>query len=315
MTRPAADRDIDAERTFLRGRSAPIEYIARTRAYYEALGYPAYRWAQNDDVPFTRLAKPLAAARLALITTAAPFDPARGDQGPDAPYNAGAKFYTVYERPRQPPPDLRISHVAYDRTHTRAADPNTWLPLRALEHALAEGRIGALADRVIGMPTDRSQAKTLARDAPAVLRACNAQRVDAALLVPNCPVCHQSTSLVARHLEANGIATVVMGCALDIVARCGVARFHFSDFPLGTSAGKPFDEPSQRATLAGALDLLESATGPRTIVVSPQHWADDDRWKDDFLNIDRLTAYDRQRLRDEFDAQKVIAKERKGTAR
>ena len=311
----AADRNVSAESEAAERapwRTAPIDYIARTRAYYEALGYPAYRWAQHDDTPFTRLAMPLAAARLALITTAAPFDRAHGDQGPDAPYNARAKFYAVYQRPRQPPPDLRISHVAYDRVHTRAADPNTWLPIHALEHALASGRIGALAERVIGMPTDRSQSKTLERDAPDVLSACREQRVDAALLVPNCPVCHQSTSLVARHLEANGIATVVLGCARDIVALCGVARFHFSDFPLGNSAGKPFDGPSQRATLAGALDLLDTATGPCTIVASPQRWADDDRWKDDFLNIDHLTAYDRQRLRDEFDAQKAIANGIKG---
>jgi len=310
MTEPVADRRATPQATA--ARAAPIEYIARTRAYYEALGYPAYRWAQHDTVPFAPLARPLAAARLALITTAAPFDPALGEQGPAAPYNAAAKFYTVYRRPRRPVPDLRISHVAYDRVHTHAADPNTWLPIRALERALSEGRIGALADDVIGMPTDRSRSQTLARDAPQVLRACTEQRVDAALFVPNCPVCHQSTSLVARHLEANGIATVVMGCARDIVERCGVARFLFSDFPLGNSAGKPFDDASQRATLAAALDLLESARGPRTVVESPQRWAEDERWKDDFLNIDRLTAYDRQRLRDEFDAQKTIAKGLKG---
>ena len=306
MTEPLASR-ASSERATDR-RAPPIDYIARTRAYYAALGYPAYRWARYDDVPFTPLANPLAATRLALITTAAPFDPALGDQGPHAPYNAAAKFYTVYERPLRPTPDLRVSHIGYDRVHTSAADPNTWLPVRALERALAAGRIGALADRVIGMPTDRSQAQTIARDAPAVLRSCIEQRIDAALLVPNCPVCHQSTSLVARHLEAHGIATVVMGCARDIVAQCGVARFLFSDFPLGNSAGKPFDEASQRATLEAALDLLERATAPRTIVASPQRWADDDRWKDDFLNIERLSPYDRERLREEFDAQKAIAK-------
>ena len=66
-------------------------------------------------------------------------------------------------------------------------------------------------------------------------------KVDAAVLVPNCPVCHQTVSLVARHLEANGISTVVMGCAKDIVEHAAVPRFLFSDFPLGNSAGKPHD--------------------------------------------------------------------------
>jgi len=48
-------------------------------------------------------------------------------------------------------------------------------------------------------------------------------------------------SLVSRHLEANGISTVVIGSARDIVEECGVARFVFSDFPLGNPCGKPYD--------------------------------------------------------------------------
>ena len=66
-------------------------------------------------------------------------------------------------------------------------------------------------------------------------------------------------SLVARHLEANGIATVVVGSARDIVEECGVARFLFSDFPLGNPCGKPDDVAMQQAITGFAFDLLESA--------------------------------------------------------
>jgi hypothetical protein len=48
---------------------------------------------------------------------------------------------------------------------------------------------------------------------------------------------YQTVSLAARHLEENGIATVVMGCAKDIVEFVGVPRFLFSDFPLGNATG------------------------------------------------------------------------------
>ena len=72
-------------------------------------------------------------------------------------------------------------------------------------------------------------------------------------------------SLVARHLEANGIPTVIMGCAKDIVEHCGVSRFLFSDFPLGKSAGRPGDPESQSQTLELALRLLESAVGPPSL--------------------------------------------------
>jgi hypothetical protein len=293
-------------------RRAPIAYMARTRAYYAALGYPAYAWATHDSMPFTRLRRPLAEARVALVTTAAPFDPSCGDQGPGAPYNAAAKFYAVYERGVRPAPDLRISHVAYDRTHTHAEDRNTWLPIAALEAAAAAGRIGALVDHVIGLPTDRSQRLTRERDAPDVVAACRRLDADAAVLVPNCPVCHQSAGLVARALEAAGIATVVMGAARDVVEHCRVARFVFSDFPLGNSAGKPFDAASQRATLALALGLLESAERPETTWVSPQRWADDDTWKDDYLDLAALSPAALAARRTEFDAQKAIARNRRG---
>jgi hypothetical protein len=64
-------------------------------------------------------------------------------------------------------------------------------------------------------------------------------------------------------LEADGIATVIMGCARDITEYVGAPRFLLSDFPLGNSAGKPHDMASQDQTLALALDLLEQARHPR----------------------------------------------------
>jgi crotonobetainyl-CoA:carnitine CoA-transferase CaiB-like acyl-CoA transferase len=70
-------------------------------------------------------------------------------------------------------------------------------------------------------------------------------------------VCHQTVSLAARLLEANGIPTVIMGCAKDIVEHCGVPRFLFSDFPLGNSAGRPHDVESQTLTLELALRVYQ----------------------------------------------------------
>ena len=93
-------------------------------------------------------------------------------------------------------------------------------------------------------------------------------------------------SLVARHLEANGLPTVVVGSARDIVETCGVARFLFSDFPLGNPCGVPGDRPMQRAIAGMALDLLESAVHPRTTVQTPFVWDPaDDGWKDRYARV------------------------------
>jgi hypothetical protein len=121
-------------------------------------------------------------------------------------------------------------------------------------------------------------------------------------------VCHQTVSLAARHLEENGIPTIVMGCAKDIVEYVGVPRFLFSDFPLGNPTGKPQDVASQDFTLELALKVLETAPGPRMTVHSPLRWSDDPSWKLDFSNIDRLSSEELARRRAEFDRNKELAK-------
>ena len=292
-----------------------IPYMARTRAYYEAIGYDTpYLWAHNTSAPFQPLRKPLADSRVTIITTAAPFDPARGDQGPGALYNGGAKFYQVYDGDTSAAHDLRISHIAYDRLHTTATDSGTWFPLPQLLQFAAEGRIGEVGPRFFGAPTNRSHRVTQQTDAPDIVARCLEDKIDAAVLVPNCPVCHQTISLVARQLEAAGISTVVMGCAKDIVEHAAVPRFLFSDFPLGNSAGKPHDPASQAFTLELALRVLESAIAPQTTVQSSLRWSDDPVWKRDYNNVALLSADELARRRREFDAQKEAARGLRETA-
>ncbi len=118
-------------------------------------------------------------------------------------------------------------------------------------------------------------------------------------------------SLVARHLEANGIPTVVMGCAKDIVEHAGVPRFLFSDFPLGNAAGRPNDVESQAYTMELALTVLETAPGPRTTVQSPLRWSDNPDWKLDFSNISQLSDEEIAQRKRDFDKVKEVAKSRR----
>ena len=121
-------------------------------------------------------------------------------------------------------------------------------------------------------------------------------------------MCHQTVSLAARHLEVNGISTVIMGCAKDIVEYCGVPRFLFSDFPLGNSAGRPLDPESQAQTLELALRVLESAPGARTTVQSPLRWSEDASWKCDYLDLTKLSPDKIAERKKEFDEVKSIAR-------
>jgi hypothetical protein len=121
-------------------------------------------------------------------------------------------------------------------------------------------------------------------------------------------------SLAARHLEDNGIPTVVMGCAKDIVEYCGVPRFLFSDFPLGNSAGRPNDVESQAQTLELALRVLETAPAARTTVQSPLRWRDDASRKLDFSDISKLTPEQIAERRQEFEVVKAVAKTKREEA-
>ena len=304
-----APPEIIGRYAFAATHDVPIPYLKRIREYYQGLGYgEPYEWAHYAEVPFHPLKSRLAECKIALITTAAPYQPGKGDQGPGAPYNARAKFYTVYSGDTAKDHDLRVSHIAIDRTHTTAEDPAAYFPLTALRQSAASGRIRSVAARFHGAPTNRSHRVTLEVDSREIVARCTADGVDAAILVPNCPVCHQTVSLAARLLEENGISTVVMGCAKDIVEYVGIPRFLFSDFPLGNSAGRPKDRESQVFTLDLALSVLESAPAPRTTVQSPLRWSADPAWKLDYCNIEGLTPEEIVRKRADFDKGKAQAK-------
>ena len=286
----------------------PLAYIERIRNYYQILGYGApYEWASHDDVPFAPLQKPLSEARIAIVTTAAPFQPDKGDQGPGAPYNGESKFFQVYATAIDPFPDVRIAHIAIDRAHTTASDIASYFPLTAMMKLVNAGYIGSISPRFYGLPTNRSQRTTRDIDSPALLAFCKEDNVDAVVLVPNCPVCHQSVALAAHCLETAGIATVIMGCAKDIIEYVGVPRLLFNDLPLGNAAGLPPYGEAHNLAAQLALDLLVDATQPRTTKHSPLVWSGALDWKKDYSNAALLSAEEIAERRAEFDRVKAAA--------
>ncbi|MEZ4493198.1 MAG: hypothetical protein R3C29_07810 [Dehalococcoidia bacterium] len=114
-------------------------------------------------------------------------------------------------------------------------------------------------------------------------------------------------SLTARHLEANGIPTVIIGSARDIVEECGVPRFLFSDLPLGNPCGVPYDTGMQSAILRQALDLLEQARYPRTTVQTPFRWSSDS-WRANYMRVDDSNRATLAKLGDERRQQQAARK-------
>jgi D-proline reductase (dithiol) PrdB len=255
-----------------------VRYIDRTREYYLAEGYEKpYTWAHFDETPFAPLAKPLAESRVALLSTG---DVAIRTENEDEDPTHEILVGNVYSIPSDTPLDQLYSRQEYyDKYATHLDDVNSYFPITRLYEAAAKGRIGSVAGRAHGVYTSYSHRRTSEVDGPEALRRCREDGVDVAVLTPVCPVCHQTISLVARHLEANGIPTVVIATARDIVEHCGVARLVFTDFPLGNPCGEPYDTEMQQSILGMAFGLLETATGPGTTVEAPFVWSKGDAWK------------------------------------
>ena len=119
-------------------------------------------------------------------------------------------------------------------------------------------------------------------------------------------------SLIARHLEENGIPTVVIGSGRDIVEHCGVPRFLFTDFPLGNPCGHPWAREMQQAIVRQAVEMLVAAEGPRTTVKAPFAWRDDPGWRGRY---NRVTAENRGELAalgDERRRRQVSVKAQRG---
>jgi D-proline reductase (dithiol) PrdB len=276
----------------------PIKYIARTRHYYRALGYAQdYIWATFDDVPFSELAKPLSETRIALVTTASPLD-----------FDGVKRVWSGPVSP--PPPKLFTDNVAWDKESTHTNDRASFLPIEAAAELASEGLLGGLTARFHGVPTEYSQRKTLTEDAPQILARVREDGADAAVLCPLCPVCHQTVSLVGRHLEANGIPTVVIGSALDVVEHCGVPRFYFTDFPLGNPCGHPWQPDMQREIVREALTLFETVKGPRTTIKAPHPWWEDGMiWRARYGRVDPADKERLLKLGEERRRQQVTAKQ------
>lgn len=70
-----------------------------------------------------------------------------------------------------------------------------------------------------------------------------------------------------------------MGSALDIMEAGNAPRAVFLDYPLGHTAGKPYDRADQYAVTRAGLEALATIRAPGTILTLPNRWRTTERWK------------------------------------
>ena len=154
--------------------SQAVQYMARTRAYYEAQGFEVpYTWAHFDEIPITPLARPLRESKVALITTAALYDR-------DADDVREVATQTTEKIPER----LYANDLSWDRQATHLNDLGSYFPLATLEQLVRDRRIGSICTNFYCAPTEYSHRRTMEADAPEILDRCRQDDADIALLVP-----------------------------------------------------------------------------------------------------------------------------------
>ena len=142
-----------------------------------------YPWRRREPVPRARLARPLSASRVALVTTAGLV--AEGDEPFDLARRGGDPTYRVIPH-ATPPARLGVFHRsdAFDRSPL-ARDLNVVFPRDPITEAAQHGRIGSVAPRHLSFMGSITAPRRLIREyAPQAGAELVADGVDVALLVP-----------------------------------------------------------------------------------------------------------------------------------
>jgi D-proline reductase (dithiol) PrdB len=237
------------------------------------------RWPMEraEAVPFTPLPRPLSELKLGLVTTAGiyvegeepPFDADRERREP----TWGDPTYRTIPR-TAPREGIGASHLHVNNDPVQR-DLNVVLPLDHAEEALAQGRIGDVAEKhfsLLGYQLDTTVWET--KTCPEIASQLAAQGVEIALITPYCPDCCRTVAVLARAIEAREISTVVVTMMPAYAERLGLPRTLGVEHPYGQPLGPAGGRERQRDVFLAALDVLEQAAEPGYVAESLWEWPD-----------------------------------------
>ncbi|HYJ85328.1 MAG TPA: glycine/sarcosine/betaine reductase selenoprotein B family protein [Pyrinomonadaceae bacterium] len=219
----------------------------------------SYPFVKNRRAPFAPARRALPMMNLALISSAGAYI-----DGTD-PFDTSAPGgdLSFREIPAQiEAGDLKFAARSYNPAATEQ-DINSQLPLARLFEFESNGIIGQLNPVFWSFCGFIPDAARLAEEmAPRLVESVRRYQAQAALLIPASRLCHQSVSLIARALEDDGIPTMTLAVAQDVVQSVRPPRAAYYAGELGSVAGLPNWPEYQRRVLDEALRLIEPMDQP-----------------------------------------------------
>lgn len=226
----------------------------------------SYPFVSNRRAPFAPARRALPMMNLGLISSAGAY--INGTDPFDTSIAGGDLSFR--EIPAQIElEDLKFASRGYDPSAVQR-DPNAELPLARLFEFEGNGIIGQLNSVFWSFNGFIPNAAGIVDEMiPRLLERIRKHQVQAVLLIPASRLCHQSVSLIARALEGDGIPTMTLAVALDVVKSVRPPRAAFYRGETGSVAGLPGWPEYQRRVLDEALRLIEpmDQAGVRTLAV------------------------------------------------
>jgi D-proline reductase (dithiol) PrdB len=154
-----------------------VKYVDVTRAMFP--DQPPYQWTENLSAPWTPIVKPLAASRVALISSGGVY---HKDQPPFKPDKNDLTFREISAAADAR--ELRISHDYYDHSDAEK-DINCVFPIERMRELAAEGFVGGLSEvHFTFMGRIFRKTGLLGEMIPTLIARLKALGVDLAFLVP-----------------------------------------------------------------------------------------------------------------------------------
>lgn len=218
-----------------------------------------YTFVENIRSPLTPMTRALPMLNLALITSAGAY--IDGTEPFDLTLRDGDM--RLYEIPVEvEAEDLRYAARGYDPKAIQE-DRNCQIPIERLLEYQENAVIGSLNNVWWSISSWTPNARRVADElAPEISARVERYGVQAALLIPATRLCHQTLGIVARHLEASGVPTMMLSVDPAMTDRVRPPRTAYWNGEIGSVAGKPNFKEHQLRILDEAIRWIETFDQP-----------------------------------------------------
>lgn len=235
-----------------------------------------YPFVKNETAPFATLKRSLPMLNLVLISSAGGY--IEGTQAFDT--TAGDGDLTFREIPIEVEAvDIKFSARGYDSKYVHE-DMNAQVPIDRLLEYEANGVIGQLNPIWFSFCGHIPNAAKMAEDMiPKFVERVARYDVQAALIIPASRLCHQSSALIARALEAANIPTIMPTIDRALAESVRAPRIAYYSGEFGCVAGKPNWKQYQHRILDESLRWIETfdQPGSRKLVVDLETQVEQER--------------------------------------